>query len=599
MHHGSGTTKLHDRHMKFEQLMNQPEPIARVRGWGQNRQNRQIGHHSFMATWLACVLFLGGCTSLPKLDPPPPTSQALPLSTQTPLGRLAVASMQELSVTPEPTRGSGTSADTTSAPKMPDGSTQKLSGFRLLPLGTHSLDARLQLVQRAQTSLDLQYYHFADDSTGRALLRALRDAAARGVRVRVLIDDLYTGGADAMWLGFAAHAGVEVRLFNPFTAARGSGATGRFVAAPWDWGRINHRMHNKLFIADGAWALFGGRNIADIYYLKLEADNFIDLDVLAAGALLPTMQADFDRYWNAPTAYPLAAIVKAATGPHSDASARRLAFDALTAPARAELAMPAELAPKDVLGQPPVGRQLDEPFIALVPGRAQVLSDHPEKPFQGAPGGELMNSSVTFGVYQAMMQAQSEVLASSPYFVPGREGLALIAGLRERGVAVRVLTNSLASTDEPLVHLAYARYRAALLGSGVQLFELSQQRVKDNMRMFLFGASLGRLHSKTVVVDERVTFLGSMNLDPRSATLNTEFGALIDSPALARQVKTLIDIDRLHSAYALRLAPDGGCCEWVIPDSDNRLVLNLEPDSSWWMRWLGSLLQPLAPENHL
>jgi cardiolipin synthase C len=415
----------------------------------------------------------------------------------------------------------------------------------------------------------------------------------------VLIDDLYTGGADALWLGFAAHAGVEVRLFNPFTVARGSGPLGRFAAAPWDWGRINHRMHNKLFIADGAWALFGGRNIADEYYLKLEADNFIDIDVLAAGALLPPLQAQFDRYWNAPTAYPLATIVARSPGAAGDATALRAAFEVQTEPSRGELNMPTQLAPGDVLGQPPVGRELDEPRVALIPGRAQVLADHPEKPFQGSPGGELMNSSVTHGVYTAMMQARRELMACSPYFVPGRAGLALFSQLRQRGVEVSVLTNSLASTDEPLVHLAYARYRQSLLESGVQLFELSQQRVKDNMRMFLFGASLGRLHTKTVVVDDHLAFIGSMNLDPRSATLNTELGALIDSPALAAQVKTLIHIDRLHSAYALRLAPDGSCCEWIIPDSDGRQVLSLEPDSRWWMRWWGSLLQPLAPEDHL
>jgi putative cardiolipin synthase len=518
------------------------------------------------------------------------------MTAQTSLGRLAMASLQDLTDDgAQPQASAGPHPE----PAMPDGSSQGLSGFRLLPLGTHALDARLQLVQRAQTSLDLQYYHFANDSTGRALLRSLRDAAARGVRVRVLIDDLYTGGADALWQSFAAHEGVQVRLFNPFISARSSGPVGRFAAAPLDWSRINHRMHNKLFIADGAWALFGGRNIADIYYLKLESDNFIDIDVLAAGALLPAMQHEFDLYWNAPTAYPLASIVKATQGVDSEAPALRAAFEQMTEPAGAELSMPAELAQKDVLGQPPVGRQLDEPRLALLAGRAKVLADHPEKPFQGAAGGELMNSSVTYGVYQTIMQAQREVLASSPYFVPGRGGLALWTALRERGVKIQVLTNSLASTDEPLVHLAYARYREALLGTGVQLFELSQQRVKDNMRMFLFGASLGRLHAKTVVVDERLAFVGSMNLDPRSATVNTEFGALIDSPALALQLKTLIDIDRLHSAYALRLAPDRSCCEWVIPDGDGRIVLDLEPDSSWWMRWLGSLLQPLAPEDHL
>ena len=553
------------------------------------------------ACWLLLLLFgAGGCTSLPRLEPLP-ASQSLPASTQDALGRLALASVAQLAA---PSAAASASAD--AAPRMPDGSEQGLSGFRLLPLGTHSLDARLQLIQRAQTSLDLQYYHFAEDSTGRALLRALRDAAARGVRVRVLIDDLYTGGADPLWLSFAAHDGVQVRLFNPFTAARSSGPAGRFAAAPWDWGRINHRMHNKLFVADGAWAIFGGRNVADIYYLKLVADNFIDIDVLAAGALLPALQAEFDRYWNARTAYPLAAIVTRPNGKASEAgsvTALRAEFERITEPAQAELRMPlqipAHMAPLDVLNQPPVGRQLDDDHIALLPGRAQVLADPPDKPFQGGPGGELMNSSVTYGVYQAMMQAQREVLASSPYFVPGRSGLALLLALRERGIDVRVLTNSLASTDEPFVHLAYARYREALLGAGVQLFELSQQRVKDNMRMFLFGASLGRLHAKSVVVDERLAYIGSMNLDPRSATLNTELGALIDSPLLARQLKTLIDIDRLHSAYALRLAADGGCCEWIIPDSDGRLVLSLEPDSRWWMRWLGSLLQPLAPEDHL
>jgi cardiolipin synthase C len=557
---------------------------------------RRCGRLGPPTVLLAGLVALGGCTSLPKLDPPPSRSHALPISSQTHLGRLAMASMQALA----PDAAQPAQAEyPRPAPTMPDGSSHGLSGFRLLPLGTHALDARLQLVQRAQVSLDLQYYHFADDSSGRALLRALRGAAARGVRVRVLIDDLYTGGADDLWQAFAAHDGVQVRLFNPFTSARGSGPLGRFAAAPWDWQRINHRMHNKLFIVDGAWALFGGRNIADIYFLKLEADNFIDIDVLAAGDLLPAMQAEFDLYWNAPTAYPLATIVRPPQGAMGEAPALRAAFEQLTEPARAELSMPAQLAHKDVLGQAAVGRQLDEPSIVLVPGRAQVLADHPEKPFQGAPGGMLMNSSVTYGVYQAMMRAEREVVASSPYFVPGRSGLALLIELRKRGVDVQVLTNSLASTDEPLVHLAYARYREALLGAGVQLYELSQQRVKDNMRMFLFGASLGRLHAKTVVVDEQLAYIGSMNLDPRSATLNTEFGALVDSPALALQLKALTEIDRLHSAYALRLAFDGSCCEWVIPNSNGQLVLDLEPDSHWWMRWLGSLLQPLAPEDHL
>lgn len=547
-----------------------------------------------VGTWLLAASMLAACAGLPVQEPHRPVARAIPRDVRTPLGGLAEASIRALRMQP----GQTDPVPTTGA--MPDGSRPGLSGFRLLPLGSHALEARLQLVRRAQASLDLQVYHFAADASGLALLRALRDASGRGVRVRVLIDDLYTGGADRLWQTFDGLPGVQVRLFNPFTSARCCGPVARFAAAPLSWGRINHRMHNKLFIADGAWTIFGGRNVADVYFLKRETDNFIDLDVLAAGAIVPPMQEEFDRYWNAGTAYPVQAIVSGGRGRLAvDLADRTAQVEQLSGPA-VELdvdAMP--LPASDVLGQPPLGELLGQGAIPLVAGRARVLADHPEKPLRGAPGGELMTSSVTHGVYQAMQLAQHEILASSPYFVPGRQGLDLLVALRGRGVEIRILTNSLASTDEPWVHLAYARYREALLAKGIQLFELSQHRVRGNVRMFLFGASLGRLHAKSVVIDERWAFVGSMNLDPRSATLNTEFGALIDSPELARQVKALIEIDRLHSAYALRLAADGSCCEWVIPDGDGRQVLTLEPDSRWWMRWLGSLLQPLAPEDHL
>ncbi len=552
--------------------------------WSSRMLPRRVIQRCCALVTLLATVGLSACSTLPpRSGSAALRSQAVPLSTQTPLGRLATATVLS---------AANDDADLTSS--MPGGR----SGFRLLPLGTVSLDARLQLVRRAQDTLDLQYYHFAADSTGRALMRALRDAAARGVRVRLLIDDLYTGGHDALWAGLAAHPQIEVRLFNPFIAARGGGPLARFAAAPWQWGRINHRMHNKLFVADGALAVFGGRNVADEYYLKSDADNFIDVDVLAVGAVVPDLQAQFDRYWNAPTAYPLHSIV-AQPADDIEAAALRVAFDEATAPARAALAMPDLLPPRDVLGQPPIGRQLDDGRLTLLWGRAQVLADDPQKPFQGAPGGELMNSSVTHAVYASMQAAQHEVVASSPYFVPGRVGLDLLTALRSRGVQIRVLTNSLASTDEPVVHLAYTRYRPGLLAAGVQLYELSQRRVKDNMLMFLFGASLGRLHAKTVVIDRRRTYIGSMNLDPRSATLNTELGALIDSPALAAQALALIEIDRLHSAYALRLDDAGGCCRWVLPDSDGSLVLTTEPDAPWWLRWLGGWLQPLVPEDHL
>jgi putative cardiolipin synthase len=188
-------------------------------------------------------------------------------------------------------------------------------------------------------------------------------------------------------------------------------------------------------------------------------------------------------------------------------------------------------------------------------------------------------------------------VASSPYFVPGPRGMELLKELRDKGVKVTVMTNSLASTDEPVVHIGYSRYREALLKMGVDLYELSSARVMGNRHPFLFGKSLGRLHAKLVVIDRKTVFIGSMNLDPRSATLNTELGAVIESPQLARELLRVIDIDRLQSAYRVRLSPTG--LQWVSEDGDREMVLNEEPDSSFWLRLKTLFLTPLVPEELL
>ncbi|MEP7056914.1 MAG: phospholipase D-like domain-containing protein, partial [Caldimonas sp.] len=222
----------------------------------------------------AALLFaLAGCGTLAPIDAQTraaQASQAVPMSLATTLGKIAASSQ------PAP----------------------ELSGFRLMPLGNFSLDTRVQLARRAEATLDVQYYHFANDETGRYLIRALADAADRGVRVRLLIDDLYTGGEDDFFLGFAAHPNVQVRLFNPFCCAREHGQIPRFIAATGDWGRVNHRMHNKLFIADGAMAVIGGRNVANEYFLRKATENFIDVDAFTVGQIIPPLQFLFDRYWN-------------------------------------------------------------------------------------------------------------------------------------------------------------------------------------------------------------------------------------------------------------------------------------------------------------
>ena len=514
---------------------------------------------------LALALLLGACSTLPAVDREAIASEAIPLSTQSTLGRMAQAS----------------------APS-PD-----LSGFRLMPLGLFSLDTRVQLARRAEVSLDVQYYHFENDETGRWLLRALRDAAERGVRVRVLIDDLYTGGQDALWLAFAAHKNVQVRLFNPFCCARDHGQGGRFVASANEWSRVNHRMHNKLFIADGAMAVIGGRNVANEYYLRSMSENFVDVDAFTAGWIVAPLATLFDRYWNSDPVYPLEAVAKTDLSP----AELRARFEDWTGPVKTP--PPAELPPNDILGYGPIADDLDLGRLGLIWGEAYVFADHPDKPFDGEVGGELMETSVTYNVFEAIRMAREEVVASSPYFVPGPTSMEMLRELLGRGVKVTVMTNSLASTDEPVVHIGYSHYREELLRMGVDLYELSASRLRENKRMFLFGKSLGRLHAKLVVIDRQRLFIGSMNLDPRSATINTELGAMIDSPPLARELLRIIDIDRLQSAYRVRLGPNGKGLEWLSNDGEKEMILHEEPDSTPWLRIKAWLLTPFVPVEQL
>ncbi len=545
--------------------------IGWANGWRTGCAARAAaGGRGGLPAWLLLgllgLLVLGGCaTPLPRVDREAIASTAIELSTATTLGRIAKESQ------PDPAQ----------------------SGFRLMPLGSFSLDTRVQLARRAEASLDVQYYHLENDETGRWLLRALRDAANRGVRVRLLIDDYYTSGADELFLGLAAHPNVQVRVFNPFCCARDQGQNTRFLVSLNDFGRVNHRMHNKLFIADGAMAVIGGRNVANEYYLRSEADNFVDLDAFTVGWIIPPLQALFDRYWNGDPVYPLEAVAHSTL----DAQALRERFEQATGPAHTP--EPPALPSTDVLGYGPIADDLDGGRLGLVWGDAYVFADHPDKPFDGEVGGELLETSVTYNVFEAIRMAKKSLLASSPYFVPGPGGMQLLRELRGRGVDVTVLTNSLGSTDEPVVHLGYSRYREEMLRMGVHLYELSSSRIKKNKRMFLFGSSLGRLHAKLVVIDRAVCFIGSMNLDPRSATINTELGAVIRSPQLARELTRVIDIDRLQSAYKVQLKANGAGLEWVAEGEDAEMVLDVEPDSSPWLRFKQWLLSPFVPEELL
>ena len=508
------------------------------------------------------LLMLAGCGTLPA-RPEVPHSAARPPSSDSPLARIAAAS------SPSP----------------------ELSGFRLMPLGVFSLDARIELADRARHTLDVQYYHIHNDATGRLLLRHLRDAAARGVRVRLLVDDLYTVGGDALFSGLAAFDNVEVRLFNPFCCGRTS-ILNKYTASLFDFGRLNHRMHNKLFIADGAIVVAGGRNVADEYFMRSMGANFVDMDAFVVGAVVPQLASIFDTYWNSPYVYPVQSIIDVGV----ERVQLRERFNQLVDDG--DQMMSLVLPPIDVLGYGAISDDFESGRLGLIWAPAFAFADPPAK-VTARTDDQAREMSVAVGVMERVLGAANEVVISSPYLIPGSKGVAAFGGLTKRNVKVTILTNSLAATDEPLVHTGYSRYRPAMLASGVDLYELSPTRTQRTSRLGFLGSSTGRLHAKTAVIDRSLVFIGSMNLDPRSATKNTELGMIVESPELAKEVLRVIHISKLQSAYRVRLASDQRSLEWLTMDDEKEVILTIEPDSTFFLRLQNFLLSPFIPEDQL
>jgi putative cardiolipin synthase len=513
---------------------------------------------------LVALLLGTGCAALPgSVARPPSTALA---GAGTPLQHIADASLA--------------------------GRDPALSGFRLLPNGDHALDARLALAQRAERSLDLQYYAWHDDDTGRRLLAALRDAGRRGVRVRLLVDDLHAGALQALLAGLAAQSGVEVRLFNPLPVREGSVA-GRVLGSLHDFSRLNHRMHNKLFVADGALAVAGGRNIGDEYFMRSAVANFVDLDVLAAGPVVADMAASFDRYWNSDRAWPVQALT-----PREDDSALRARFDQAVAGAARGL----HVDPLDRLGRSPVSHQLDAGRLELLAAPVRLLADSPDKQRCDAADEDAScraaEPAAVEALFAAMRETRHELKITSPYFVPGAEGMAILQAVAARGASIRLLTNSIGATDEPLVHWGYARYRPAMLELGLQIRELSPTLPARTQAFGSFGRSAARLHAKVVVIDGRRVALGSANMDRRSARINTEVVLLIDSPALAAELARLAGAEALAGSYRLRLDEDRHI-EWLVSEEGTERPVSTEPDLGWAQRLKLGLLSLWVAEEQL
>ena len=462
------------------------------------------------------------------------------------------------------------------------------SGFQLLPVATASLEARLALADRAETSLDVQYYEWHADASGRYLLATLRRAALRGVRVRVLIDDLHSDDVDELLSGLAAFDNVQVRLFNPFVRRRSS-QLWKLISSLDELSRVNHRMHDKMFVADNAFAIFGGRNIGDEYFMRAPERNFVDLDILAAGPVVQALSASFDTYWNSSYAYPIDLVL-----PRTATRLARCAeFDATLAAVAPP--PPDRTVPPRYAAYVKVPADLDAGHLRLVAAHAELRAD----PLDKAAGSRLESRRGTVRAFvgEFTRAAQTEAVSISPYFVPGDGGMETITMLGKRGVRMRVLTNSLAATDEPVVYAGYRRYLVPMLRSGVEVYELSPSLVRQRARLGRFGATTGMLHAKILVIDRARLFISSLNIDGRSERYNTELGVLIDSAELAEDVLEMLDFE--GSSYTLRLDASGKGVEWVSGSGANQQLLTNEPETDAWTRFKSRVLGVLLPENWL
>lgn len=503
------------------------------------------------AALVAVLLFAAlaiGCTQLPPLANRSET-RALQDTRDTPLGRavrpLVEAHPQESGVVP-------------------------------LLTGTDAFAARVTLANAARRSLDLQYYIWRRDLTGNLLMEAVRSAARRGVRVRLLLDDNNTSGLDAWLREVDAEPNIEVRLFNPFPH-RGL----RALDYLGDFARVNRRMHNKSMTADGQVTVIGGRNVGDEYFAAGADLLFVDLDVMAIGSVVQQVAGDFDRYWASASAYPLAGLLPAV--PREPV--------ATPAPAAAEASAAAY---REAIARSAFVREMLAGSLPLDWAPVRMVSDDPAKVLAWTGPEDTLWTQLE----RLVPTPASEVVLVSPYFVPGAQGTALLAGLARRGVQVRVLTNALESTDVPAVHAGYARWRNSLLADGVHLYELKAGHAPPSIAdAGIAGSSSASLHAKVFVLDRARVFVGSFNFDPRSVRLNTELGFVVESAPLAAQLAKRFDQLVEDRAYRVELVD--GRLRWSTQSDGQRIVFDREPHAGFWRRLAVRVLSMLPIEGLL
>jgi putative cardiolipin synthase len=458
-----------------------------------------------------------------------------------------------------------------------------LNGIALISDNMAAFALRALSARKAGRSLDLQYYYWKNDLTGRMLTREVLAAADRGVRVRLLLDDINAGLHDRMCLSLDGHPNIEVRLFNPSRARTDRFKRGlEMMMRPF---RATRRMHNKQWIADGRLVIAGGRNIGDAYFDADEQSNFRDLDVWMLGPVADDAAVVFDRYWNSPVVVPIGSL-RTPRAHYLPAFRAKLERIAATSGGRHYL-QHADAVMED-------GGLLPAKATLHWTSDVRLVSDPPEKAFL-----QKRNNWIMQELMPVLVTAQRNVRIISPYFIPGTQGSAEIARMVKRQVEVKVLTNSLAATDVAAVHGAYANYRKALLRNGATLFELKATHEDgDPQRMSLFGSRGASLHTKAFTVDGKSGFVGSMNFDPRSASLNTEMGVLFTHPALVREVEAIFD-EETSPENSFRLSLDSGRLRWHDREGNEERVLRREPEAGFWRRLTAGIIGILPIESQL
>jgi putative cardiolipin synthase len=499
------------------------------------------------------TLFVAGCaTTTPSKDYPRVETTALQAHESTPLGK-EIADL---------------------AAQHP-----AQSGYSLIRRGRQAFTARVALADLAQKTLDVQYFLWEPDATGRLLSEHLLRAADRGVRVRILLDDVNLKERDRSLAAFDAHPNIEIRLFNPF-ATRTSHLAG-FVT---DFDRVNHRMHNKLVVMDNALAIVGGRNMADAYFEVDPKSNFRDLDIVAAGPIVRDLSKVFDRFWNGPWAVPIGALRETASGESDLVHYRKLMAEYM----RTKDNYPHPLG-QDVAAVKAEISTLLKGFV-WAPGR--VLFDDP------ASIDDVRLRTMSKFIFQRVDQLQKELLIESAYFIPLPRAVDKIREVRAKGIHMRVLTNSLASNDVIAAFAGYSGQREALLKAGVELYELRPEPGPVRKRLFGLGGRSG-LHTKAIVFDRKDVFVGSFNLDARSAMINTEAGLYVESPELARQVADFMNegVDPDNS-FRVQLDKDGRMF-WTSADDGVPVRYDTEPMSTQTQRMEAGFIRMLPIAEQL